>query len=114
MDFEDMFDEKELEDALSYDPDVIKGEVELANQACDYWKSIYPVEHDERANPPRPPGTGRDSIHVIRRRRYVAVRAEDPIAHILEYGSVQVPEYATRARTEEYFNKGGGGDRVGE
>lgn len=101
-----MFDEQEVSDALTYDPDVVKGMVEFAGEARDYWKSIYPVEQDNRASPPRPPGTGRDSIHVVRRRRRVAVVCEDPIAHILEYGSVNVPEYAARARTEEHFNNG--------
>jgi hypothetical protein len=104
VEFEEMFDEKEVSDALSYDPDVVKGMVEVAKEARDYWKSIYPVEHDDRATPPRPPGTGRDSIHVVRRRRYVAVKCDDPIAHIIEYGSDQVPEFACRARTEEYIN----------
>jgi len=110
VEFDEMFDEKEVNDALTYDPEVIKGEMELAKKARDYWKSIYPVEHDDRATPPRKPGTGRDSIHTFRRRRKVGVRCDDPIGHILEYGSDQVPEFACRAKTEEYFNNGGGGE----
>jgi hypothetical protein len=91
-----------------------KGKIALANAACEYWKSIYPVEHDDRAHPPRPPGTGRDSIHVVVRHGgdSVAVVCDDPIGHIIEWGSVNSPEFACRARTEEYFNHAGGQDRL--
>lgn len=107
MDLNELIDQKEIDEALESDPDVVKAKIELATKAVEYWKSIYPVEHDQRTTPPRPPGTGRDSIHVVVTPRAVAAVNDDEIAHILEYGSVNVHEYATRARTEDHFNHGG-------
>jgi hypothetical protein len=103
-----IFDQRDIDEALASDPDVIKQKLELADRAAEYWKSIYPVEQDQRATPPRPPGTGRDSIAVVRHGKNVSVVCSDPIAHIIEYGSVQVHEFGCRARTQDYFNNGGG------
>jgi hypothetical protein len=110
MDLNDaVFDQKDFDEALANDPDAIKAKLELAEKACEHWRSIYPVEHDERKTPPRPPGTGRDSIHVRHNGSSVSVVCGDEIAAVLEYGSVNgVPEFACRARTQEYFNNGGG------
>jgi hypothetical protein len=108
MALSDFIDQRDIDQALKSDPDVVQQKLALAGKAAEYWKSIYPVEHDGRATPPRPPGTGRDSIHVVKRGDNVSVRCEDPIAHIIEYGTAQVSEYACRVRTEAHFNGGGG------
>lgn len=109
MALSDFIDQRDIDEALRSDPDVVAQKLELAGKAAEYWKSIYPVEHDDRQTPPRPPGTGRDSIHVEKHGDNVSVVCSDPIAHILEYGTAQVPEYACRVRTEDHFNNGGGG-----
>jgi hypothetical protein len=109
MALSDFIDQRDIDEALKTDSDVHQQKLELANKACEYWKSIYPVEHDDRQTPPRPPGTGRDTIHVVRRGDDVSVVCSDPIAHILEYGSRSTPEFACRVRTEDHFNNGGGG-----
>jgi hypothetical protein len=105
----DFIEDKDINDCLAEDPEVIAAKIELAELATEYWKSIVPV--DDSRYPPRPPGTDREDISVFHRGHTVAVVNDDPIAHIIEYGSVQVPESACRARTEEYFNNGGGAAR---
>lgn len=92
-------DEASLRDiyrAISSDEQVIAAKLALANQAAEYAKSIAPVET----------GTYRDSIHVRQGGTTVWVGFEDPKSHLVEYGSVDTPEFAVRAKTEEKFNGG--------
>lgn len=94
--WEDLFDmsEEEILAQLEQDPEVIAQELELAEEAADYWRSISPEES----------GTYKDSIEVVQSGTDVAVVAQDPKANLIEFGSIHNPEYACRARTEEYFN----------
>lgn len=89
-------DEASLRDiyrAINSDPEVVAAKLELANKAAEYAKSIAPVET----------GTYRDSIHVRQGGTTVWVGFEDPKAHLVEWGSVDTPEFAIRAKTEEHI-----------
>jgi hypothetical protein len=112
-DLSDYIEQRDIDEALKTDSDVHQQKLDLADKACEYWKSIYPVEEDGRRTPPRPPGTGRDLISVVDHGKNVSVVCNDPIAPELEYGSVTTAEYACRARTEDYFNNGGGAQAGG-
>lgn len=84
---------REIYYAINGDPEVIAAKLELAKQAAEYAKSIAPVET----------GTYRDSIHVRQGGATVWVGFEDEKAHLVEYGSVDTPEFAIRAKTEEHI-----------
>ena len=93
---EDLFDPADIADALKTQ-EVIAAEIDLAERAADYAKSIAPEESGDYI----------DAIHVVHDGDTVAVVFGDPAAHIIEYGSEDTPEFAVRARTEAYFNGGG-------
>jgi len=74
--------------------------VALANRGAEYWKEIA-QEHKDT-------GEYIDSIVVVDNGvDDVAVVATSEVAHLLEFGTVDTPEYGFRARTEAYFNNGG-------
>ena len=75
--------------------EILAAKLELAEEVADYWRSISPEDE----------GTYKDSIEVVQDGDNVAVVAQDEKANIIEYGSVDTPEFACRARTEEYFNQ---------
>ncbi len=79
--------------------DVKQASLKLAADAVDYAKSISPVGDGKDPHP----GRYRDSIHVEDGEQ-VSVVFDDPEANLIEYGSINNPEYAIRARTEEFIN----------
>jgi|SRR5581483_963993 len=79
--------------------EINEAELELAEQAAEFWRSIAPVGD---ANDPHS-GQYRDSIQVQQQSGKVYVVTEDPIANLIEYGSAHNEEYACRARTEAQF-----------
>jgi hypothetical protein len=83
-------------DAALRGAEIHAAEVELAHKAADYWRSISPVDT----------GTYRDSVHVKTDGGKVEVGSDDPIANLIEYGSIHNPEFAPRAKTQEHFNGG--------
>lgn len=91
---DDLFDPDELAAALK-DAAVLEAKLDLAERAADYWKSIAPEDTGEY----------QESIHVVHEGDTVAVVCDSPIAHIIEYGSIDTPEFACRARTEAHFNE---------
>jgi len=93
---EDLFDPADIADMLK-SAEVVAAEIDVAERAADYAKSIAPEESGDYIN----------AIHVVHNGDTVAVVFGDPAAHIIEYGSVDTPEFAVRARTEAYFNGGG-------
>lgn len=88
---------QEIYAAISEDPAVIAAKMELATRAQDYARSIAPSQT----------GAYRDSINARRGGNTVWVGFEDEQAHIIEYGSVDTPEFAIRAKTEEHINNDG-------
>lgn len=94
----DLVGQDEIERALKGD-DVQGALIEFASQAADYWKSVSPVggETDPHA------GEYRDSITVTVDGDNVSVGTDVEWAHLVEYGSVNNPEYAPRAKTEAHF-----------
>jgi hypothetical protein len=95
---EDLIDSDEIHRAMQ-EQEVIEGMLELAEEAAAFWRSIAPVGD---ASDPHA-GQYRDSIEVQQIEKKVYVVTEDPIANLIEYGSVHNPEYACRARTEDQF-----------
>lgn len=92
----------ELERALN-SPEVKAAKVKLAEEAAAYWRSISPVgtpaESDDH------PGQYLASIEVKVTDK-VKVGTDDPIAHLIEYGTVDTPEFALRIKTQEAFGGG--------
>lgn len=89
----------EIQHALK-DEEIHLALVAYANRGAEYWKEIA-LEHKDS-------GEYIESIIVVDNGvDDVAVVATSDIAHILEFGSVDTPEFAFRARTEAYFNNGG-------
>lgn len=84
----------EILDAVNGDPDVIAAKRDLAEQAAEYWRSVSPVDEGDYV----------ESIEVVQDGPEVAVVAQDPKAHIIEWGSEDTPEFAPRTKTEEFFN----------
>jgi hypothetical protein len=99
----DIFDQDDIDEALETDEDVLAAKLALAAEACEYWQSIAPIEADPRPDD-RPAGTYRDSIHVEQHGNRVLVVTNDVIAHMIEFGTVNMHEFACRARTEAYIN----------
>ena len=93
---EELFDPAQIADVLR-EQEVIAAELDLAERAADYAKAIAPEDSGDYIN----------AIRVVRNGDVVAVVFDDPAAHIIEYGSIDTPEFAVRARTESYFNGGG-------
>jgi len=87
-----------IDDYLENDPDILAGKLELANEAVSYAKSIAPEDQ----------GDYKDGI---RARRYgrtgVGIEFTDEKSNLIEYGSVNNPEYAVRSRTIEHFGGAG-------
>ena len=95
--FEELFGTSE--DAVLNSAEIRAAEIALAERVAEYWKDLA-LEHKDT-------GEYIDSINVVKDGDTVAVVASSDIAHILEFGSEDTPEYAFRARTESYFNNGG-------
>lgn len=92
----ELFESDELAHFLESD-EVVAATMEVAQRAAEYWRSIAPEDSGEY----------KDSIHAARYGNEVYVQADDPKAYLIEYGTVDTPEFACRARTEAYFNAGG-------
>lgn len=82
-------------DRAELEAEILAAKLELAEEAADYWRSIAPEDTGEY----------KDSIEVVQDGNEVSVVAQDPKSNIIEYGSVDTPEFACRARTEEHFNQ---------
>lgn len=98
-----MADEAVSEDemlAAAREAEIHEALVALAHRGAEYWKTIA-LEHKDT-------GEYIDSIIVVDNGiDDVAVVATSEVAHLLEFGTVDTPEFAFRARTESYFNNGG-------
>ena len=86
------------ENALNSD-EIVQAKLDLAERVAEYWKQLA-QEHKDT-------GEYIDSIDVVQDGNTVAVVATSDIAHLLEFGTVDTPELAFRARTESYFNSKG-------
>jgi len=95
----DLVGQKEIDAALK-SREVKDALIEFAEEARDYWKSVSPVG-DESTDPHS--GEYRDSIEVTVDGDKMWVGTEVEYAHIIEYGSVDTPEFAPRAKTEAHF-----------
>lgn len=69
----------------------------MANEVVPVWQGNYPTDT----------GEGRESIEVTQKASggKGEVSATDEAAHIIEWGSVDTPEFAPRARTIEHFSQ---------
>lgn len=76
----------------------------MADQVVPVWKD----------NSPDDTGAYKDSVGVTQRAHEGEgqVGAEDEAANIVEYGSINSPEYAPRAKTEAHFNTSRGGEAL--
>lgn len=88
----DEFEERKA--AGEYDPQLDNF---IANEVVPEWQDNAPVDT----------GTYRDSIEVTQSASAGkgVVSATDPISNIIEWGSVDTPEFAPRARTVEHFRQ---------
>lgn len=85
----------DVSDRAELQAQILAGELDLAEQAADYAKSISPEET----------GDYRNNINIHQNGESVWVGFDDEAANIVEYGSVDTPEFAIRAKTEEHFNE---------
>lgn len=94
----DFIDQDVIDEYLENDPDILAGKLELANEAVDYAKAISPEDEGEY-------------IDGIRVRRYgktgVGIEFTAEHSNLVEYGSINSPELAVRARTVEHFGGAG-------
>jgi hypothetical protein len=73
--------------------EVLKGRIELAEQAAAYWRRISPVDTGDYV----------ESIEVQVKGNHVRVSATDEAAPWIEYGTEDTPEFAPRAKTQMRF-----------
>lgn len=96
----DFIPKAEIDAYLKTAPDVLAGKVKMAKEVVEYAQSISPVDS----------GDYKKGIKV---RRYgatgVGVVWTDEKSNLIEYGTVDTPEWAIRTKTEEHFNRGAGG-----
>lgn len=93
----DFIDQRDIDDHLENDPDIVAGKLELAKEVAEYAKSISPEDE----------GTYKDGIKVRRHGRSgVGIHWTDPKSNLIELGTIDTPEFAVQARTEEYFRGG--------
>lgn len=86
-----------VEDYLENSEDLLEGKLELAGEVVDHARSISPEDT----------GDYKDGI-VARRhgRAGVGVHWTAEHSNLVENGTEHTPEYAIKARTEEYFRSG--------
>lgn len=84
--------QQQVDEALKAD-EIKRGKVELAEKTADVLRSFIPEDT----------GESREAVKVVDEGDDVKVLWDSPIAHILEYGSEDTPEFAPRAKTEAYF-----------
>lgn len=87
-------------DAEMESDEVLNGKVVLAEKAANYWRRIAPV--GDPATDPHSTEYLR-SIHVNVDGFDVSVGSDDPEANLIEFGSINNPEYACRAQTQAKF-----------
>lgn len=94
----DFIPKAEIDAYLESAPEVLAGKIELANEVVDYARSISPEDE----------GDYKRGIRVRRRGRTgVSVEWTDEKSDLIEYGTVDTPEFAVKARTEAHFNNQG-------
>lgn len=90
----DFIDQADIDDYLENSPEILNGKLELAEKVANYARSIAPVDS----------GDYRDGIKVRRYGRTgVGVVFTADHSHLVEYGTVDTPAYAVRAKTIEHF-----------
>lgn len=97
---EDGISDEDIQREMDESEEVFQGRIELAEKAAVYWRRISPV-----GDPVEDPHPGRyvESIKVTVEGRKVEVGSDDPIANLIEYGSIHNPEYAPRAQVQAKF-----------
>ena len=84
-----------VNDYLENSEDIVAGKLALANEFVEHARSIAPVDD----------GTYRDGIKARRvGRSGVGIYFTAEHSNLVEYGSVNNPEYAVMRRTIEHFN----------
>lgn len=87
-------------DAEMNSDEVLNGKIKLAEKAAAYWRRIAPI--GDPATDPHSTEYVR-SIHVTVDGFNVDVGSDDEKANLIEYGSVNNPEYACRAQVQAKF-----------
>lgn len=82
---------------IAEDESITEAKLVMAREAAAYARSIAPVDE----------GDYKDGIQVGRRGASgVGVEFTDWKSHIIEFGSVDTPEFGVIARTAEHFRNG--------
>lgn len=82
---------------IADDESITEAKLVMAREAAEYARSIAPVDE----------GDYRDGIQVAHRGASgVGVEFSDWKSHIIEFGSVDTPEFGVIARTAEHFRNG--------
>ena len=85
----------EFDEAMRSD-EVLRGKIELAEKAAEYWRSVSPVDTGEY----------RDHVKVVVDGDDVQIINDDDKAAYIEYGtggSSPTPEFAPRAKVQARF-----------
>ena len=94
MALSDFIPQDEIDAFIESDPDILAGKLELANEVADYARSIAPEDSGEYKDGIKARRYGRNGVGVV---------FSDPKSHLIEYGTVDTPAFAVRARTIEHF-----------
>lgn len=97
---DDGISDADIELWLEESEEVFQGKIDLAEKAAEYGRQISPV-----GDPATDPHSGRyrASIKVTVEGHDVFVGSDDLIANIIEYGTVDTPEFAVFAQVQAKY-----------
>lgn len=90
----DFIDQDDIDDYLENSPEVLAGKLELAAEVVAYAQSISPEDSGEYKAGIQARRYGRNGVGVV---------WTDEKSHLIEYGTIDTPEFAVRRKTIEHF-----------